>query len=102
MHKRVLCPTCSAPGAGESLPLIHARSRPILSARPAKTVSDVDNLASTLAYDPSVTDHSLWRALKTVENDIYTLERSREPISIGLLYTRRILATAMDRRGSAG
>ncbi len=74
------------------------RSRPIPQDFAFRPTTDVDRVARSLAVDVSVSDYQLWRALKTVEDDLYRLGRSLLPVPIDLLYTRRILLAAQSRR----
>jgi hypothetical protein len=85
---------------GESAAAILRRSS-IPSSTVSRPVSDVERLSRTLAGDPTITDYAIWRALKTIENDLYVLERTGRPIPIDLLYSRRILAGARGRRSLA-
>lgn len=60
--------------------------------------SDVARLSSTLALDESYSDYDLWRAQKTLENELYRIERLRLPVPIGVIYARRILSAARTKR----
>ena len=59
---------------------------------------DVVRLAHVLARDVSASDYDFWRALKTVENELYQLDRKGLPIPIRLLHARRILRAAQRMR----
>jgi hypothetical protein len=85
---------------GESAAAILRRSS-IPSSPVSRPVSDVERLSQTLAGDPAITDYAIWRALKTIENDLYVLERTGRPVPIDLLYSRSILTRARGRRSMA-
>ncbi|WP_235897638.1 hypothetical protein [Neoaquamicrobium microcysteis] len=60
--------------------------------------SDVANLSSTLALDTAYSDYDLWRAHKSLDDELYKLEREHRPIPIDVLYARRILSVARTKR----
>lgn len=60
----------------------------------------VTRRARELALDPDVTDYEVWRSLRSVRDQIYTLERARYPIPIRLLYARKTLELALRDRGA--
>lgn len=62
---------------------------------------DVDTMADDLARDGSISDYDFWRALKTVEEELYQTERQHRPIPIDLVFTRAILLKARTKRSAA-
>ena len=60
---------------------------------------DVKRLADRLAVDRTVSDYDFWRALKTLNDELYQTVRQHRPIPIGLVYAREILRTARRKRG---
>ena len=62
---------------------------------------DVTRLAGVVAMDESWSDYDLWRALKTINNELYRLERLRLPVPINVIYARQILRAARMRRAEA-
>lgn len=61
----------------------------------------VSRLSSFVANDSSWSDYDLWRALKSINQELYRLERSGFPIPINLLYTRQIISSARLKREGA-
>ena len=59
---------------------------------------DVAQLSSRLASDHSISDYDFWRALKTINNELYRIERLRLPIPMKMIYAREILKTARRKR----
>jgi hypothetical protein len=59
---------------------------------------DVAQISSRLASDRSLSDYDFWRALKTVNNELYRIERDRQPIPMRMIYARQILVTARKKR----
>ena len=58
-------------------------------------------MSERLARDPSVSDYEVWRALKTLDNELYQIETHRRPIPIDLVFARAILRRAQEARGWA-
>lgn len=59
---------------------------------------DVAQLSSRLASDHSISDYDFWRALKTINNELYRIERLRLPIPMQMIYAREIIRTARRKR----
>ena len=59
---------------------------------------DINRISHQLAADPTITDYDFWRALKQVNYDLETAERSRRPIPIDKLRVRVIIRKAMAKR----
>ena len=59
---------------------------------------DVAQMSSRLASDHTLSDYDFWRALKTINNELYRIERLREPIPMKMIYARAILKTARNKR----
>ncbi|RUM99761.1 hypothetical protein EET67_02430 [Pseudaminobacter arsenicus] len=59
---------------------------------------DVAQLSSRLASDHSISDYDFWRALKTINNELYRIERLRLPIPMQMIYAREIIKTARRKR----
>jgi hypothetical protein len=59
---------------------------------------DVAQLSSRLASDHSISDYDFWRALKTINNELYRIERQRLPITMQMIYAREIIKTARRKR----
>ncbi|TKT80426.1 hypothetical protein XW59_007180 [Aquamicrobium sp. LC103] len=59
---------------------------------------DVARLSSFLADDDTISDYDFWRALKTLDNELYRIERSSLPIPINVIYARQIIETARRKR----
>ncbi|MEC9245528.1 hypothetical protein [Nitratireductor rhodophyticola] len=55
-------------------------------------------LSDGLAHSHEITDYDFWRALKSIEDELYWLERNRRPIPIDLIYVRAIVRTARQKR----
>jgi hypothetical protein len=49
---------------------------------------DVNRLTDRLAADPRITDYDLWRALRDLDDALYALDRSGDPIPIDVLRLR--------------
>lgn len=62
---------------------------------------DVARLSSLVAQDESCSDYDLWRALKTLDNQLYRIERSGLPVPIRVIYARRILEAARAKRAAS-
>jgi len=59
---------------------------------------DVAQMSSRLASDHSLSDYDFWRALRTIDDEIYRIGRLREPIPMKMIYARAILKTARNKR----
>lgn len=59
---------------------------------------DVAHFACAVALDEAYSDYDLWRAQKTLEDELYDIRRLRRPIPIDVIYARRILIEARDLR----
>lgn len=60
---------------------------------------DVARLSRYLAFDDKCSDYDLWRALKSLNNELHRIERLALPIPIEMIYARRIMREAKLRRG---
>ena len=63
--------------------------------------NDVARISTVLASDDSISDYDFWRALKSLNNELYQIERRKLPIPINVIYARRILHMARIKRGTA-
>ncbi|MEP9396239.1 hypothetical protein [Mesorhizobium sp. KR2-14] len=59
---------------------------------------DVAQLSSRLASDHSISDYDFWRALKTINNELYRIERLQLPIPMKMIYARAIITSARNQR----
>lgn len=59
---------------------------------------DVARMADRLARDPRITDYDFWRAMKNLDNEIFDIANSNEPIPIRILRWREIVRRARDAR----
>jgi hypothetical protein len=59
---------------------------------------DIDKLSDQLASDPAVTDYEFWRALRIVNDEIFKLGRSKEPVPMEFLQLRAVLRKARAKR----
>ena len=57
----------------------------------SRRIGEAERLAAWIARADSWSDYDLWRAVKTIDDEIYRLERCGSPLPIRLLYLRRIL-----------
>lgn len=62
---------------------------------------DVNALADDLARDGSIGDYDIWRALKTIEDELYRADRRGRPIPMDLIFARAILRKARLKRSAA-
>ncbi|MDH6232499.1 hypothetical protein M2281_003098 [Mesorhizobium soli] len=61
---------------------------------------DVTKMSSRLASDQTISDYDFWRALKTINNELYRMERHRIPIPMRMIYARAIIKSARSLRHS--
>jgi hypothetical protein len=61
---------------------------------------DIDELSEQLARDPSLSDYDFWRALRTVNDRIFSLGRDKAPVPMEFLHVRAILRKARAKRRS--
>ncbi|PSJ63698.1 hypothetical protein [Pseudaminobacter soli (ex Li et al. 2025)] len=59
---------------------------------------DVVQMSSRLASDRTISDYDFWRALKTINNELYRLERHSIPIPMKMIYARAIIKSARSLR----
>ncbi|PWJ83960.1 hypothetical protein C7441_107120 [Pseudaminobacter salicylatoxidans] len=59
---------------------------------------DVAQMSSRLASDHTISDYDFWRALKTINNELYRIERLRMPIPMKMIYARAIITSARSKR----
>jgi hypothetical protein len=59
---------------------------------------DVSQMSSRLASDYTISDYDFWRALKTINNELYRIERLQLPIPMKMIYARAIITTARNKR----
>ncbi len=65
--------------------------------------TDIMAEAARLAADPAISDYDFWRSLKNLNNEIYRIANSNEPIPFAMIRWRAILKQArLSRRGRAG
>jgi hypothetical protein len=60
-------------------------------------IGDEDAMSRAVARCRSLDPYSLWRALKDLENEIYSIERANEPIPIEMLRMRAALLKAREK-----
>ncbi len=63
--------------------------------------SDIKAEAARLAADPDLSDYDFWRSLKNLNNEIFQISQSSEPIPFSLLRRRAILKQARMRRSES-
>lgn len=59
---------------------------------------DVKRISERLARDPGLSDYDFWRALKSLDDELYRIEIRRRPIPIDLVFARAILRRARENR----
>jgi len=62
----------------------------------------IDSIAMSeiLASDTTISDYEIWSEIRTVENEIYTASRLGAPINIEMLYARKIMQMARNKRAA--
>ena len=55
-------------------------------------------IADILAADARISDYDMWRELKTIDLQLYDIDRNNKVVPISLLYRRRVLVMAFSRR----
>ena len=63
--------------------------------------TDIKVEVDRLAADPRITDYDFWRSLKNVNNEIFHIANSNEPIPFDMIRWRAILKQACMKRGHA-
>ncbi|EKF20826.1 hypothetical protein [Nitratireductor pacificus] len=64
--------------------------------------AEARELSETLARSAEISDYDFWRALKSLDDELYSLERKREPIPIDLIFIRAIVRSARQQRIFSG
>lgn len=59
---------------------------------------DVKQMSERVAQDPSISDYDVWRALKSLDDELFQIENRRRPIPIDLVFARAILRRAQETR----
>ena len=60
---------------------------------------DIKVEADRLAADPRISDYDFWRSLKNLNNEIFHIANSNEPIPMDMIRWRAILKQARSKRG---
>jgi hypothetical protein len=61
---------------------------------------DIEATSDRLAADHRITDYDFWRSLKNVDNEIFQIANSNEPIPMDMIRWRAILKQARTKRGA--
>ena len=61
---------------------------------------DIEATSDRLAADYRITDYDFWRSLKNVDNEIFQIANSNEPIPMDMIRWRAILKQARTKRGA--
>ena len=61
---------------------------------------DIEATSDRLAADRRITDYDFWRSLKNVDNEIFKIANSKEPIPIDMIRWRAILKQVRSKRGA--
>jgi hypothetical protein len=64
-------------------------------------VIDIETTSDRLAADPRISDYDFWRSLKNLNNEIFQIANSNEPIPFDMIRWRAILKQARFKRGFA-
>ncbi|WP_244468014.1 hypothetical protein [Nitratireductor soli] len=59
-------------------------------------------LSDSLARSAEISDYDFWRALKSLDDELYGLERAHRPIPIDLIFIRAIVRRARQKRIFSG
>ncbi len=59
---------------------------------------DIKATSDRLAADQRITDYDFWRSLKNVDNEIFQIANSNEPIPMDIIRWRAILKQARFKR----
>ncbi len=62
---------------------------------------DIEAASAKLAADPRISDYDFWRSLKNLNNEIFQIASSNEPIPMDMIRWRAILKQARSKRGHA-
>ena len=62
---------------------------------------DIEATADRLAADERISDYEFWRSLKNLNNEIFEIANSNEPIPFEMVRWRAILKQARSKRGHA-
>lgn len=62
---------------------------------------DIEALSEKLAADPRISDYDFWRSLKNLNNEIFQIANSNEPIPFDMLRWRAVIKQARSKRGPA-
>lgn len=60
---------------------------------------DIETAADRLAHDPEISDYDFWRSLKNLNNKLFEIANSNEPIPMEMIRWRAILNQARAKRG---
>lgn len=61
---------------------------------------DIKTTSDKLAADQRISDYDFWRSLKNVDNEIFQIANSNEPIPMDMIRWRAILKQARSKRGA--
>ena len=62
--------------------------------------TDIEATSDRLAADPTISDYDFWRSLKNLNNRIFEIANSNEPIPMDMIRWRAILRQARSKRGA--
>lgn len=63
---------------------------------------NVEKLSDDLASNATITDYDYWRGLKMLDNEIFHIERNRDPVPFQLIQLRAVLRRARAKLASGG